>query len=178
MNVQTRGLLVLVTLLVGCGIQRDYTLGWPGVHASGLTLFGGPLRYSRIGWGSQLGVGPPPAFSVRLPGGRIIKPDEFTIAKLESHGATEWKPRSYSRPNRPLPGKGLTYRRIESGAGTLLASFDQQNQLQNISLTAHTGEGTVFVGDRNGRRMIPLPATREELVKLFGEPEHERAIQR
>ncbi len=60
MTLQTRGLLVLVTLLVGCGIQRDHGLGWPGVHAKGITLFGGPLRYSRIGWGGQLGVGPPP----------------------------------------------------------------------------------------------------------------------
>ncbi len=176
MNVQTRGLLLLllVTLLVGCGIQRNYTLEWPGVRASGFTLLVGDPRYRRILWGGQSGE-VPPAFSVRLPGGQIIKPDEFTIAKLESHGATEWKPRSSGRP---LPGTRLTYRRIESGAGTLYASFDEQNRLQNIHFSASTGEGTVFVGDRSGRRMIALPASREELVKLFGEPEHERAIQR
>ncbi len=55
----------------------------------------------------------------------------------------------------------------------LYASFDDQNRLQNISISAHTGEGTVFVGDRSGRRMIPLPASRDELVELFGEPERE-----
>ncbi len=174
MHVHTRRLrfllLVLVALLVGCGIQRDYTLGWPGVHARGLTLFGGPLRYSRIGWVGQLGVGPPPEFSVRLPGGRIIKPGEFTITKLESHGATELKP---SSSGRPLPEKRPTRWRIKSGAGTLYASFDEQNRLQNISISASTGEGTVFVGDQSGRRMIPLPASRDELVKLFGEPKRE-----
>ncbi len=170
MNVQTRGLLVLVTLLVGCGIQRDYTSWWPGVYASGFTIFGADSKYNSIGWGSQHGVGPPPAFSVRLPGGQIIKPDEFTIAKLESHGATEWRPRG---SRRPLPGKRPTRWQIKSGAGTLYASFDEQNQLQNISFSAHTGEGTVFVGDRNGRRLIALPASRDELVKLFGEPKRE-----
>jgi hypothetical protein len=170
MHVQTRGLLVLVTLLVGCGMQKDYTLRWPGVFARGYTYFGGDPKYRIIGGGGHLGVGPPPAFSVRLPGGRIIKPDEFTIAKLESHGATELKPRSSGRP---LPEKRPTRWRIESGAGTLYASFDEQNRLQNISFNAHTGEGTVFVGDRNGRRLIPLPASRDELVKLFGEPKRE-----
>ncbi len=155
MNVQTRGLLLLVTLLVGCGMQKNYTLVWPGVCASGFTLFGGDPKYNRI---TCTG---PPAFSVRLPGGRIIKPGEFTIAKLESHGAKKKQDRKNWY--------------IKSGAGTLFANFDKQNRLLNISLTAHTGEGTVFVGDRNGRRMIPLPATREELVKLFGEPERESA---
>ncbi len=60
MHVQTRGLLVLVTLLVGCGMQKNYTLVWPGVFARGHTLFGGDPKYHRIGWVGHLGVGPPP----------------------------------------------------------------------------------------------------------------------
>jgi hypothetical protein len=174
MNVQTRGLLVLVTLLVGCGMQKDYTLGWPGVFARGYTLFGGDPKYRIIGGGGHLGVRPPPAFSVRLPGGRIIKPDEFTIAKLESHGA---KKSFYVHPydDKKWDRTNLL---IESGAGTLRASFDMQNRLRNFSISAHTGEGTVFVGDRSGRRLMPLPASRDELVELFGEPERESAIQR
>ncbi len=170
MHVQTRGLLVLVTLLVGCGIQRDYTSWWPGVRASGSTYFGADSKYISIGWG---GIGSP-AFSVRLPGGRIIKPDEFTIAKLESLGA---KKSLYVHPDLDPDAQKKWIRttklRIESGAGTLRASFDEQNRLLSITINAHTGEGTVFVGDRSGRRMIPLPATREELVELFGEPERE-----
>ncbi len=172
MNVHTKGLglLVLVAHLVGCGIQRDYAILWSGVRAGGITYFGGDPKYNRIAWSSPLGD-EPPAFSVRLPDGQIIKPDEFTIAKLESFGVTEWKPRSSGRPH---PAQPLTtYRRIKSGAGALYACFDEQNRLQGISISAYTGEGTVFAGDRSGRRMIPLPASRDELVELFGEPKRE-----
>ncbi len=170
MNVHTRGLLVLVTLLVGCGIQQRHSLEWPGVRARAYTYFGGDPKYHRIGL-VFLDDGPP-VFSVRFPGGRIITPDEFTIAKLESHGAKDGKSRT-SGGSRSPAGARFTYRRIESGAGTLYASFDEQNRLQNISIIGHIGEGTVFVGDRSGRRMIALPASRDQLVKLFGEPKRE-----
>ncbi len=172
MHVHTRGLglLLLVTHLVGC--QRDHTLEWPGVRASGFTLFGGDPSYHRIGWGGQLGE-VPPAFSVRLPGGQIFKPDELTIAKLESLGA---KKSFYVHPYDDKKWD-RTKLLIESGAGTLRASFDMQNRVQNISISASTGEGIVFVGDRGGRRLIPLPASRDELVELFGEPERESMTQ-
>ena len=172
MHVQTKGLLVLVTLLVGCGIQRSYKLEWPEVRAGAHTYFGGDPSYNRILWGGQLGA-VSPAFSVRLTDGRIFKPDELTIAKLESHGA---KKSFYVHPydDKKWDRTNLL---IESGAGTLRASFDMQNRLQNISISTHTGEGTVFVGDRSGQRMIPLPASRDELVELFGEPERERMTQ-
>ena len=172
MHVHTKGLLVLVTLLVGCGIQRSYTLKWPGVRAGAHTYFGGDPRYRRISSGGQPGA-VFPAFSVRLPDGRIFKPDELTIAKLESHGA---KKSFYVHPydDKKWDRTNLL---IESGAGTLRASFDMQNRLRNFSISAHTGEGTVFVGDRSGRRLMPLPASRDELVELFGEPERERMTQ-
>ena len=168
MHVHTKGLLVLVTLLVGCGIQRSYTLQWPGVRAGAHTYFGGDPRYRRIAWGGQPGD-VPPAFSVRLPGGRIFKPDELTIAELESLGA---KKSFYVHPYDDKKWD-RTKLLIESSAGTLRVNFDMQNRLQSINIHAHTDEGTVFVGDRSGQRMIPLPASRDELVELFGEPERE-----
>jgi hypothetical protein len=172
MHAHTRGLLVLVTLLVGCGIQRDHSILWPGARASGITYFGGEPKYDNIAWAVHLGDGPP-TFSVRLPGGQIIKPDELTIAKLKTLGATEWKPRSSVAPH---PAQRITTRwRIKSSAGTLSASFDDQNRLKSVDIRALTDEGTVFVGDRNGQRMIPLPASRDELVELFGEPERENS---
>ena len=65
-------------------------------------------------------------------------------------------------------------RRIESSAGYLSVTFDAQGRLLSIFIEASNGEESIFVGDRNGKRMIPLPASRDELVELFGEPESER----
>ena len=175
MNVQTRwlGLLVLVALLVGCIDKNLYNpnryLGWPGLGARGGRIHGGNPNYSHLFWTSAYYRGSePPPFSVRFPGGRIIKSDDFTIAKLESHGAKKslFVDTHHKEFNR-------TELRIKSGTGKLFANFDVQNRLLRITIDVWDGEGTVFVGDRSGRRVIPLPASRDELVELFGEPKRE-----
>jgi hypothetical protein len=165
------GLLLLTMLAVGCGSERLYSLRWPGVATHATTTSGEEPSFASLSsrklTGDEL-----PAFSVRFPGGRIITPDEFTVAKLESHGAKESMRFIGDNP----PPDRLIGRRITSSAGTLSAVFDAQGRLQSISIRAHGGEGRIFVGDRSGRRMIPLPASRDELVELFGEPEYEKDI--
>ena len=163
------GLLLLTMLAGGCGSGRLYSLTWSGVHATAWTASGEEPSFgslsSRDLTGDEL-----PTFSVRFPGGRIIMPDEFTVAKLESHGAKESG--GYFGDN-PPPDLQF-HRRIESSNGYLDAIFDAQGRLQKIRIEASSSEERIFVGDRSGRRMIPLPASRDELVELFGEPEYEK----
>jgi hypothetical protein len=171
-------LLLLIALLVGCG--QVHTLEWPGIVARTRTLFGETPSYSKVAWHGHPGLpcneivcAALPAFSAGLPDGRVIRPSEFTVARLESHGAKESRRRS-SGP--PLPGhqSGRTLK-IESSAGVLIAAFDAQERLTSVQLIASSsGQGTVAVGDRNGKREVPLPASREALVEVFGEPERER----
>jgi hypothetical protein len=94
------------------------------------------------------------------------------VARLESLGAKESHRRSSSPP---LPGhqSGRTLK-IESTAGTLIVAFDAQERLTAVQFIATSGQGTVAVGDRNGKRRVPLPASREALVEVFGVPERER----
>ncbi len=165
------GLLLLTMLAVGCGSGRGYSLSWPGVHTYAYTTSGEEPIYRSLGYSSN-SRDVLPAFSVRFPGGRIITPDEFTVAKLESHGAKESGGYFGDNPPPDLP----FHRRITSSAGYLDVMFDAQGRLQSIILRASSGEERIFVGDRSGRRMIPLPASRDELVELFGEPEYEEDV--
>ncbi len=166
------GLLLLTMLAVGCGSGRLYSLMWPGVHATAYTASGEEPSFGSLGYSSRRSRDVLPAFSVRFPGGRIIMLSDFTIAKLESHGAKK----SGGRLDGNDPPDAWFHRRIESSAGYLDVMFDAQGRLQNIILRASSGEERIFVGDRSGRRMIPLPASRDELVELFGEPQSEEDV--
>jgi len=166
------GLLLLTMLAVGCGSGRLYSLMWPGAHTNAYTASGEEPSFGSLGYSSNRSRDVLPAFSVRLPGGPIIKPGDFTIAKLKSHGAKK----SGGRLDGNDPPDAWIYLRIESSAGTLTVTFDAQGRLQSIRISASSGEERIFVGDRSGRRMIPLPASRDELVELFGEPQSEEDV--
>lgn len=170
-------LLLLMVLLVGCQ-QTSHTLEWRGALATAHTLFGADPSFHRVTWyGYRAGrcksavCSTRPAFSVRFPDGKIIKPGEFTLARLKVHGAEE-RIRDGGTP--VLPARRLTSTwMIKSDAGNLTAQFDEKGRLESISISVSSGEGRAAVGDRHGRRMVTLPATREELVEVFGEPESE-----
>jgi hypothetical protein len=164
--------LLLLGPLIACQ-QTNYTLTWPGVAARAHTYFGEAPVYHSIGWG---GSGSP-AFSVVLSDGRTMLPGDFSMRRLESLGATE---RRRDGSTLSLPAHNTTRTlKIESGAARLYAIFFVETQrLSSIHLTVSSADresdGEVEVGDRRGRRRVRLPATREELIEVFGEPEREQ----
>jgi hypothetical protein len=141
-------------------------------------------------------------FSVQLPDGTLLSPDQFTIEALDARGAEDRYATS------PYDGRGAQprgfAREFKYETGSVSAMFDEDGQLTGISVYLHLcrqgswrevlfGTRTVSCGDtlsteedraltpRNaiavggpyGMKVVPLPATRAELVEVFGEPTRE-----
>jgi hypothetical protein len=175
MTVQARWGLVLLLMvqLVGCS-QRHHLLEWPGALAGAHTFFGADPMFARVEWGDSPEVmckaivcSARPAFSVRLSGGQIIRPHQYTLAGLAALGAE--KSQSPMSPARRV----TTLMRIEVDLGILSARFDEQERLTSISVTAFKSEAKIWVGDRSARRFAALPASRGELIEVLGEPRRE-----
>jgi hypothetical protein len=190
---------LMVTALAGCG--RSHTADWRGVRASGTHIF----KYNRIGasynrviWRRQAdgimrgssapadwNLGNAPGFSVRLPDGRVLKPNQLTVGTLRSLGGTEGLGKDHPVPGAGGPGARVLYFRYPKGM--FRAWFDPEtNQLKFVeiarrrtsrrdSLHVAIGNVQIAIGNRNGTKVVELPATRDELVELFGEPTSERS---
>jgi len=198
----TRRLLIVLIVALATGCSRQHRLEWPGLWASGESpLFSpGAALYTSIGFFE--GDMSAPLFSVRLPDGTLLSPDEFTIEALDARGAED---RYATSPHhgRGTPPRGFA-REFKYETGSVSAMFDEDGQLTWISVYLHLcrqgswrevlfGTRTVSCGDtlsteedraltpRNaiavggpyGMKMVPLPATRAELVEVFGEPTRE-----
>jgi hypothetical protein len=170
-------LLLLLTQLIGC--EQGHVLSWPGLSARTTTLFRADPEYRRIGW-----VHSPykqcntctshPRFSVRFSDELIIRPSQFTMAGLEAVGAEEPVPDENELHPR-LPGSPTTKKfQIKTDSGYLMAYFDEKKALTAINIYGREGERRVEVGDRSGRRFVTIPASRDELIDVFGAPLHER----
>lgn len=153
-------LIVLMgAALVGCGY--DHTASWTGVRASGSTWTGRAL-YKRVAWAAEnLGdLGDAPGFSVGLPDGSMLTPDQFTVEILDAKA-------------RPRP----VYFTYPSGKLTVLFDeFDRPTVIQADGYPPLAGrpsgssEGGIAVGNREGSNLVQLPATRAQLIAVFGEP--------
>ena len=165
--------MLLVAQFIGCN-QRRHELEWPGAITVAHTFFGADPKYYWVSWGSSpelpcrdIVCSARPVFSVRLSSGQIIGPREFTMAALGARGAQESQ--SPMSPARRV----TTYMRIESDMGILSASFDEQRRLTGITVTASNDQADISVGDRKGVRFVPLPASRDGLIEVLGEPKQE-----
>lgn len=198
----TRRLLIVLIVALATGCSRQHRLEWPGLWASGESpLFSpGAALYTRIGFVE--GDMSAPSFSVRLPDGTLLSPDQFTIEELDARGAEDRYATS------PYHGRGAQprgfARQLEHETGSIFAHFDEDGRLTAISVYLHlcrrgswsevlfgtstvscgdtlamqegrggTPKNGIAVGDLYGMKMVPLPATRAELVEVFGEPTRE-----
>ncbi len=180
--------LLLVACVAACGNRHE--MYWNGVRADGESWFGGEASYKSVSWSrrapsvtidGQTGIadtvwliseaqeilGARPRFAIRLPGGTVLRPDQFTV---------EWLDAQAHRPGM-IPGSSAIF---DYPNGMLNASFDEYGQLTSIAVRFlgrrqdQPGGGGVAVADRNGTEQLPLPATRDQLVELLGEPALEK----
>ncbi len=163
--------LLIVASLSGCSDSYVTNYGfWPGIAA-----IGHDSLYSSIKWPRDRGDAP--MFSIQLPDGTLLTPDQFTIAVFDSFCALKFP--QYG-PSACGFGEGTVRRlwyhdlpanplRRGRGVGTAYAevqiSFNEYNQLQTVST-----HGTLVVGNRDGTKRVQLPATLAELIEVFGEP--------
>jgi len=156
--------VVMVAALAGCD-RYSHTAYWSGVRAVGGSWSGRGASYRGVDWhrrdptyvDAEI-LGDAPRFSIRLPDGSVLTPDQFTVELLDAK----------ARP-RPV---NFTY-----PSGKLTVWFDELGQLRSIeadtyddSYPSGSSEGDVAVGNRDGTKLVQLPATRAQLVDIFGEP--------
>lgn len=170
-------LVVLVTQLFGC--EQGHVLSWPGVTARTTTLLRADPEYRRIDWvhtpwKSCTTCTLSPRFSVRFPDGLIIRPGQFTMAGLSAAGAEKWVRDGSELETRTPASHTRTRLQIETDSVYLRALFDEKKALTSINIRGRTDGRQVEVGDRSGRRFVRLPASRDELIDLFGKPVQER----
>ncbi len=197
----TRRLLIVLTITLVAGCSRQHRLEWPGLWASGESPLFSPeaALYTSTGFFAEDMSAP--QFSIRLPDGTLLSPDQFTLEALDARGAEDRYAMSpYHGGTQP---RGFA-RQLKYETGSVYAMFDEDGELTAISVRLHLcrqgswrevlfGTSTVSCGDtltteedraltpRNaiavggpyGMKMVPLPATRAELVEVFGEPKRE-----
>lgn len=181
--------LLFVACVAACG--NSHEMYWNGVRADGESWFGGEASYKSVSWSRreplvttdmQTGIadtvwlvseaqeilGDRPRFAIRLPGGTVLGPGQFTVEWLDAQAHTPGM----------IPGSSAVF---DYPNGDLRASFDEYGQLRRIvvrSLRRASEDqprgGGIAVGDRNGTNLVPLPATRDQLVEVFGEPALEK----
>jgi hypothetical protein len=162
--------LGLTAALTGC--QTQHVIEWPGVQVTAYTFpAGGDPTYSFVTPGAPPAL---PGFSVRFPNGRVIAPHDFTIDGLLFHGAEDYDP-SPSVPPSPAQ-RAFRYLRLFIGNGQVSATF-KDGELLSVTVVDNRAPGLEDeppqLGDRAGRRFVTLPATRDQLVELFGPPTRE-----
>jgi hypothetical protein len=174
---------LIVTVVAGCGY--DHTLDWRGVRASGWTWSSSKNpSYSRVEWhrppmarglyvGSEKFFGNAPRFTVRLPDGRLLTPGHLTAGTLRLLVGT---PDSSRRSPEPRPTDPSLFRYSNA---TISVAFDRDNKLRRIAVWKGGNPSRdslhVAIGNWNGTKFVELPATRDELVELFGRPTSERS---
>ena len=169
----TRAELVAVfgepTLVGYHSVMGSNPLYWPGVRAFKSSSQGTAV-YDVVNWSplpaaesseKEKILGNAPGFSDRLPDGSVLTPDQFTVELLNAGG--------------PFYQGGAMEANFEYPNGSLHAYFDERSsQLTSISVnegrTRHGAGSDVAIGNRDGTKLVVLPATRDELVELFGEP--------
>lgn len=154
----------MVTTLAGCGYE--HTADWPGVRASGWT-WGSTTSYRQVAWNANETSGSAPGFSVRLPDGRVLRPSRLTVRKLVELGSPQ--------ENLDWDSGSRFFFRYPKGQLTVLFNeFDQLRLIETMGWTHDKGAGRdVAIGNRAGTRLVELPATRDELVAIFGKPTSE-----
>ena len=163
--------LGLTAALTGC--QTQHVIEWPGVQMTGYTFAaGGDPTYSFVRPGAPPSLA---GFSVRFPNGRVIAPHDFTIDGLLFHGAEDYDP----SPSTPSPAqRAFRYLRLFIGNGQVSATF-KDGELSSLTVMSNAVDSagqedeSPQLGDRAGRRFVTLPATRDQLVELFGPPTRE-----
>jgi hypothetical protein len=164
-------MILAVVLLSGCSRQHD--LYWPGVHVHGESPISKPgdVGYRKAYWSRDTFEDPTPTpmFSFRAPNGALLTPDSMTIETMDAHGAED---KFYG------PGIG---RHFDFGNGWMTAYFDHDRNLESIAVIlssivfAEDPRRTIFIGNRDGTKWVSFPATRGDLIELFGEPNRERS---
>jgi hypothetical protein len=190
-------LLLLVASLSACG--NSHELYWNGVRADGESWFGGEASYKSVSWNrreptvtrwvpqgstepsgvadtvwleseAQEILGDRPRFAIRLPGGTVLRSSQFTVEWLDPQSHTPGM----------IPGSTAV---VEYPNGDLHAYFDEYGRLRRIVVRSLTrasedqprGRG-IALGDHSGTDQLPLPATRDQLVEVFGEPALEKKL--
>jgi hypothetical protein len=157
-------------LLIGCA--RQHHMDWEtGMSAWGESelLDSDSVMFHTVSWENLLAE---PTrhfpFSVRMPDGTMLLPGQFTLEKLDAHGAEE------------INNERGAGRRIHFPNGWITAYFDAKQGLElvGVSFRIHReeeseGDCQVAVGDATGDNVICLPTKRADLVDLFGEPKRE-----
>jgi hypothetical protein len=157
---------------------RQHRLEWPGLWASGESpLFSpGAALYTRVGFSGEDTYAP---ISFRLPDGTFLSSGRGT------------PPRGFAR--RFKYETGSVSAQFDETGGLIGASAStylrRRSRVPGVRRRSRTGEyydtftthedrgGTprdvIAVGDLYGMKMALLPATRAELVEVFGEPTRE-----
>jgi hypothetical protein len=178
----TRRLLIVLITTLAAGCSRQHRLEWPGLWASGESpLFSpGAALYTRVGFSGEDTYAP---ISFRLPDGTFLSSDPY-------HGRGT-PPRGFAR--RFKYETGSVSAQFDETGGLIGASAStylrRRSRVPGVRRRSRTGEyydtftthedrgGTprdvIAVGDLYGMKMALLPATRAELVEVFGEPTRE-----
>ena len=163
---------ILSSLLsVGCGV-RQYHMEWE----TGMSAWGEPestspdsVLFHTVSWENLLSE---PTkhfpFSVRMPDGTMLKPEQFTLETLDTYGAEKIH---YEQ------GAG---RRIHFPDGWITIYVDSKEGLELVSVSFRRpgqgelpGDCAIAVGDASGGNVICLPTKRAKLVGVFGKPKRE-----
>lgn len=196
-----RRLLIVLIVTLAAGCSRQHRMEWPGLWASGESpLFSpGAALYTSMGFSGEDTYAP---ISFRLPDGTLLSPDQFRLETLDALGAEDsYATDSYH--GRGTPPRGFARRfKYETGSvyahfdenGQLIGVsastyLRRRSRVPGVrwrsrtgeyydTFTTHEGRGgtpgdVIAVGDRYGMKMVLLPATRSELVEVFGEPTRE-----
>ena len=196
-----RRLLIVLTATVAAGCSRQHRLEWHGLWASGESplLSPGAALYTSLGFSAGNAYAP---ISVRLPDGTVLSSGQFTLEALDALGAEDLYATD-PHHGRKTPPRGFARRfKYETGSvsahfdesGQLIAAsastyLRRRSRVPGVRRRSRTGEyydtftthegrrgapgDVIAVGDIYGMKMVLLPATRAELVEVFGEPTRE-----
>ena len=175
----TRCLLVIMVVAVFTGCGHSHELVWPDLNAYGGSEPGEEALYVNLFWRfrpvTASGGSNRPAFSVRLPDGTVLTPDQITIART---GATE----VLSDPRDAVDDRRRSAK-FNYANGWLTVNFGIDGDAEQVQRVWASGRreakedipgNDLAVGNPNGTKLVVLPATRDELVELFGKPMRER----
>ncbi len=183
-------MILVVAVFTGCG--HSHELEWPDLEAKGSSDSGEEALYVNLKWRlcRSCGSDSRPAFSVRLPDGTVLTPDQITIDRTGAgtlggdYG--DWRRVvEYDYATVRLRKVEFTY----ATGGWLKVEFVMDDDAEHVRQVWAMGsrqppasrrrkEGfpgsDLAVGNPAGTKLVVLPATRDELVELLGKPRRER----
>ncbi len=167
-------MMLIVAVFMGCGHRHEAV--WPEHRARGSSKPFQAASYSIVLWQDRYGgMNYPrvevrgstrPGFSVRLPDGTVLTPDRITIDRTEATLEDD-------------SGRGRRVAVFDYANGRLkveFGTFDDAKQIAGVLASGWPGQerdipgSELAVGNPDGTKLVVLPATRDELVEVFGKP--------